>query len=76
MVCSGDEIDLIRKNFGDDVEILVPGVRFNTQLDDQSRVFSPREAIDLGANYIVLGRTITDSPDMKKQLDDIIKTLD
>ena len=76
LVCSGDEINLIRKNFGDDVEILVPGVRFNTQLNDQSRVISPRDAIDLGANYIVLGRTITDSPDMKKQLDDIIKTLD
>ena len=76
LVCSGDEISLIRKNFGHDVEILVPGVRFNTQLNDQSRVISPREAIDLGANYIVLGRTITDSPDMKKQLDDIIKTLD
>ena len=76
LVCSGDEIGLIRKNFGHDVEILVPGVRFNTQLNDQSRVISPREAIDLGANYIVLGRTVTDSPDMKKQLDDIIKTLD
>ena len=76
LVCSGDEIGLIRKNFGHDVEILVPGVRFNTQLNDQSRVISPREAIDLGANYIVLGRTVTDCSDMKKQLDDIIKTLD
>ena len=75
VVCSGHEISLIRENFGDQIEILVPGIRFNSDDGDQKRVISPRLAFEKGANYIVLGRTVTESKNRKDKLNDIIKSL-
>ena len=75
IVCSGHEISLIRENFGDQIEILVPGIRFNSDDGDQKRVVSPRLAFEKGANYIVLGRTVTESKNRKDKLNDIIKSL-
>ena len=75
IVCSGHEISLIKENFGDSVEILVPGIRFDSDDDDQKRVISPRDAFDSGADFIVLGRTITESENRLKKLNDIIKSL-
>lgn len=75
IVCSGDEIDLIRKNFSGAVKILVPGVRLESDNDDQKRVVSPKEALRRGADFIVLGRTLTDAKDRKKRINDIIDTL-
>jgi len=75
IVCSGDEIELIRKNFSDAVKILVPGVRLESGNNDQKRVVSPREALSRGADFIVLGRTLTSAKDRRKRIDDIIETL-
>jgi|TARA_B100000131_G_scaffold70767_1_gene67135 orotidine-5'-phosphate decarboxylase len=75
LVCSGEEISLIRKNFGNDIKLLVPGIRFNSNANDQSRIVSPRQAIDMGADYLVLGRTLTEANDRKSKLDDIINSL-
>lgn len=60
VVASPLEIDIIRKSCGDDFIILTPGVRPSWSLsrDDQKRVMTPREAIDRGADYIVIGRPI------------------
>jgi orotidine-5'-phosphate decarboxylase len=42
----------------------VPGIRpAGTAMGDQKRVMTPREAIDAGATYLVIGRPITDAPD-------------
>ena len=53
IVCSGEEVSLLRQNFGDEVKLLVPGVRFDKKDDDQKRVISPKDAIDSGARHIV-----------------------
>ena len=62
IVCSPHEAATIRRNLGDQVTIITPGVRpENSAKDDQNRVMSPREAIEQGANYVVIGRPITQS---------------
>jgi orotidine-5'-phosphate decarboxylase len=75
VVCSGQEVESIRKNFGNKVKILVPGVRLDSSEDDQKRVVTPREAFDLGADYIVLGRTLTSYQNKKERYDSILKSL-
>ncbi len=60
VVASPLEIELIRKVCGDDFVILTPGVRPAwADSNDQQRVMTPAEAIDAGADYIVVGRPIT-----------------
>ena len=76
VVCSGQEIESIRKNFGTKVKILVPGVRLDSSDDDQKRIITPKEAFSLGADYIVLGRTLTSYEDKKVRYDSILKSLD
>ena len=64
IVCSPKEIKFIRKMVKKDFIIVTPGIRlekFRKKSDDQKRVLSPREAIDLGANFIVIGRPILES---------------
>ena len=75
VVCSGQEVESIRRNFGDKVKILVPGVRLDSSDDDQKRIITPKEAFSLGADYIVLGRTLTSYEDKKMRYDNIIKSL-
>ena len=76
IVCSGEEIESIRKNFGSNIKILVPGVRLGSSEDDQKRVITPKEAFNLGADYIVLGRTLTSYENKKERYDNILKSLD
>jgi orotidine-5'-phosphate decarboxylase len=60
IVCGGTEAAAVRKTFGNALEILVPGVRLTgAASNDQVRVVSPKEAAAAGANYIVVGRTVT-----------------
>ena len=54
---------------------ITPGIRLQESNDDQKRVMTPREAIDLGANYLVIGRPITESKDIKKSLNEIYQSL-
>ena len=78
IVCSPKEIKLVRKIVGKKFIILTPGIRLNQKIkskDDQKRVLSPQDAINLGANYLVIGRPILESKDPLKTLKDINKTL-
>ena len=77
VVCSPQEIKYIRKEVGNDFIIVTPGIRFNNKIksDDQKRIETPKRAIDLGANYLVIGRPITESKDPLKALKKINKTL-
>lgn len=64
IVCSGREAALVRGRFGS-LALLVPGIRMpGGDRQDQARVVTPRQAVEAGARYIVLGRAITgaDSP--------------
>ena len=77
VVCSPWEIKHIRKIVGKNFIIVTPGIRIDNKIkrDDQKRVESPRKAIDLGANFLVIGRPITGSKDSLNVLKEINRTL-
>ena len=63
VVASPREILPLRKNFGEDLVIVTPGVRpTGSDLGDQKRVMTPAEAVRAGASYLVIGRPITSAP--------------
>jgi len=60
LVASAHEIKALRSEFGDKTKIIVPGIRPSwADTGDQKRVMTPRQALDAGANYLVIGRPIT-----------------
>jgi orotidine-5'-phosphate decarboxylase len=64
VVCSPREIQHVRKLVNPDFKIVTPGIRMPDQaLNDQQRIATPREALAAGADYIVVGRAVTDEPD-------------
>ena len=64
VVASPQEARTIRAALGKDFIIVTPGVRpGNTASDDQRRVATPREAIECGASYLVIGRPVTAAAD-------------
>jgi orotidine-5'-phosphate decarboxylase len=61
IVCSPFEAALIRNAVGGEIEIITPGVRpAGADVGDQKRVMTPKQAISNGANFLVIGRPITD----------------
>lgn len=77
LVCSGHEAQMLRKNFGDRFLLVVPGVRttVTSNSHDQKRVITPSEAVEEGADYIVVGRAVTESPDPEAEVESIISSL-
>ena len=64
IVCSPHEIEAIRQACGKDFLIVTPGVRPKwAGVDDQERIMTPKEAIQKGASYLVVGRPITKADD-------------
>lgn len=64
LVCSAHEVAAVRDALGDEVLLVVPGVRpAGAALGDQARVMTPRAAVAAGASYIVVGRPITAAED-------------
>lgn len=65
VVASSLEAEKIRKIVGEDMLIVTPGVRLDgDQLNDQKRVMSPKDALEAGANYLVMSRPILNAPNM------------
>ena len=77
IICSPKEIKHIRKEVGKKFLIITPGIRINKNIesDDQKRIETPKRAVDMGANFLVIGRPITNSDDPLKVLKEINKTL-
>ncbi|HIJ60179.1 MAG TPA: orotidine-5'-phosphate decarboxylase [Nitrospirae bacterium] len=70
VVCSPQEISLIKKTCGKDFLVVTPGIRPSwSPPDDQKRTSTPREAIKQGADYIVMGRGILRHEDPLKALE-------
>jgi orotidine-5'-phosphate decarboxylase len=64
VVVSGSDVRDVRNACGEDFVLVVPGIRpEGTNGDDQIRVLTPAAAIERGADYVVVGRPITDAPD-------------
>jgi orotidine-5'-phosphate decarboxylase len=59
VVASSHEIKPLRREFGDKIKIVVPGIRPSwSEPGDQRRTMTPREALEAGADYLVMGRPI------------------
>ena len=69
VVCSPHELELVNKRKS--LLSITPGIRINSLDDDQKRIMTPKEAIDLGADYLVIGRPITASDNIRKSLEEI-----
>jgi len=54
MICSAQDLQYLPKT---ELKKICPGIRHNTIADDQIRIATPQEAYDLGADYIVMGRS-------------------
>jgi len=73
VVCSALEAKKIREEFGPGFIIVTPGIRpKGTSLGDQKRVATAKEAIEAGANYIVVGRPIVEAKDPLQAVADLI----
>ncbi|HVP89769.1 MAG TPA: orotidine-5'-phosphate decarboxylase [Terriglobales bacterium] len=63
VVCSPQEIEVLRREFGRDLVIVTPGIRpLWAAAQDQKRIMTPAEAVAKGADYLVIGRPITAAP--------------
>ena len=65
LVCSAQEVKIVKKIFKK--EIITPGIRISSKLNDQKRVMTPKAAFKEGANWIVIGRDLTNG-NIKKNL--------
>ncbi|MFZ5482683.1 MAG: orotidine-5'-phosphate decarboxylase [Pseudomonadota bacterium] len=64
VVCSAQEGPLLRQHLGPDFLLVTPGIRpAGSEVGDQSRVLTPARALAAGADYLVIGRPITQAPD-------------
>ncbi len=72
LVCSPHEVRNVRKFFKK--EIITPGIRFNSNIDDQKRVMTPKQAFKNGSDWLVIGRPIT-SGNIKNNIKKLINHL-
>ncbi|MGH7801880.1 MAG: orotidine 5'-phosphate decarboxylase / HUMPS family protein [Thermodesulfobacteriota bacterium] len=75
LVASGREVEVLRKEFGDRFTLVVTGIRTGTKIDDHSRAVTPSEAVSLGADYLVIGRAVTEAKNPEAVLDEIILSI-
>jgi orotidine-5'-phosphate decarboxylase len=77
VVCSPQEIDVIRKEFGRELMIVSPGIRpLWAAAQDQKRIMTPAEAVAKGADYLVIGRPITAAPSPEEAFLKVVEELD
>ena len=57
IVCSPHEVKFVRKFFKK--EIITPGIRISSKLNDQKRIMSPKSAFKQGSDWLVMGRDLT-----------------
>ena len=66
----------LRHSFGNELVLVTPGIRgVGEACDDQARTATPREAIEAGADYLVIGRPILDAPDPDAALERILQSI-
>lgn len=75
-VCSPLEVKSLRDKYDDNFKLITPGIRFLIDdINDQSRVMSPVDAISNGASKIVVGRAITKSNNPNKIFSEICNSI-
>jgi orotidine-5'-phosphate decarboxylase len=76
LVCSPLEIAALRQILPGKIQLVTPGIRTGTEkADDQKRTLTPREAMDAGANWLVIGRPIYAAENPRAAAEKILKSL-
>ena len=76
VVCSANELSILRKYLDKDFLLVTPGIRSRElEKDDQKRISTASEAISNGADYIVIGREIADEIDPSIKIRQILETV-
>jgi len=76
LVCSPLEVELLRRQLGAGPCLVTPGIRpAGSAGDDQRRTLTPREALQRGASYLVVGRPVTRAADPGKALAELVAGL-
>ncbi len=75
-VVSGEDVAVVREVTGEEFCLVVPGIRpAGSNGHDQLRILTPEEALDAGADYLVIGRPITDATDPAAAARSILATI-
>ena len=73
VVASGEETEALRQALGPGPLIVTPGIRpKGSEVHDQARTVTPAQAIEAGADYLVVGRSITSAPDPRAAAEAIV----
>ena len=76
VVSSAQEIELIKNLCGKDFLTVTPGIRpAGSAAGDQRRIMTPQEAVNIGGDYLVIGRPITQAEDPKQTCIDIVASI-
>ena len=76
IVCSAQEAKVLKVELGDKFKLVTPGIRpEGSDAGDQKRIMTPKQAIDAGSDYLVIGRPITKSNDPVKVLNDVNRSI-
>ncbi|MFY8328078.1 orotidine-5'-phosphate decarboxylase [Pseudoalteromonas sp. ZZD1] len=77
VVCSAQEAKKLKAELGEDFKLVTPGIRpAGSDAGDQKRIMTPKQAIDDGSDYLVVGRPITQAADpvaVLKEINDSLK---
>ena len=73
VICSPHELELVKKRRS--LLSITPGIRLQNLNDDQKRVMTPKEAINNGSDYLVIGRPITAAKNVGEALDEIYRSI-
>lgn len=77
VVCSAQEADALRHALGPDFLLVTPGIRpAGSALDDQKRVMTPQQAMQVGVDYMVIGRPVRQAPDPVAMLQEINRSIE
>ena len=73
-ICPATILEELKSNFGDDINLFCPGIRFeNNDNNDQKQVMTPKQALDKGADYIIMGRPLLNATDPLSLVKDFVK---
>ena len=76
VVCSAMEAETLKSLLGKDFKLVTPGIRpEGSNADDQKRIMTPRQALDVGVDYLVIGRPITKSESPHSVLQEINQSI-
>lgn len=76
VVCSAHEARELRQALGEGFLLVTPGIRLSTDSDnDQHRIMTPEKALAAGADYLVIGRPITQAKNPDKRIEQILQKI-